>query len=289
MSFRTVVITKRCKLDLKIGYMVIRDEVETKKIFINEISTLIIENTAISLTAALLCELNKNKINIIFCDEKRNPLCEVLGLYGSHNTSLKIKKQIEWDLYIKQSVWTEIVYQKILNQKKILEKFKLKESTLLQKYLQDMHFYDLSNREGHSAKVYFNALFGKTFSRSQPNNINYALNYGYNILLSCFNREIVLNGYLTQIGIFHDNIYNKFNLSSDLMEPFRVIIDECVFNMDLYEFEKIQKLQLIDLLNKEIIIEGKNQYLNNAIKIYCKSVLDAITEKDISLIKFIEV
>ena len=57
MSFRTVVITKRCKLDLKIGYIVIRDEAETKKIFLNEISTLILETTAISITTALLCEL----------------------------------------------------------------------------------------------------------------------------------------------------------------------------------------------------------------------------------------
>ncbi len=289
MSFRTVVITKRCKLDLKIGYIVIRDEVETKKIFLNEISTLILETTAISITTALLCELIKNKINVILCDEKRNPLCEVLSLYGSHNTSLRVKAQTNWDLYTKQTVWTEIVYQKILNQSKILKKYGLDEYALLQKYLEEIAFYDETNREGHSAKVYFNALFGKGFSRSKDCNINAALNYGYNILLSTFNREIILNGYLTQLGIFHDNMYNKFNLSSDLMEPFRVIIDECVYNMDLTKFERNEKLQIVNLLNKEVIIEGKRQYLNNAIKIYCKSVLEAITDRDISLISFIEI
>ncbi len=289
MSFRTVVITNRCKLDLKIGYLVIRDEFNTTKIFINEISTLILESTAISITTALLCELTKNKINIIFCDEKRNPLCEVLSYYGSHNTSLKVKNQINWDLFIKQSVWTEIVREKISNQIHILQKYGFNEYLTLKKYLEEIQFYDYTNREGHSAKVYFNALFGKDFSRTQNNNINSALNYGYNILLSAFNREIILNGYITQIGIFHNNMFNKFNLSSDLMEPFRVIIDECVFNMDLYKFEKAEKMNIVNLLNNEIKIEGKNQYLNNAIKIYCKSILDAISDKDISLIKFIEI
>lgn len=289
MSFRTIVITKRCKLDLKLGYLVVRDELETTKIYINEISTLILESTAISITTALLCELTKNKINIIFCDEKRNPLCEISSYYSSHNSSLKIKNQINWDLFIKQSVWTEIVLQKIKNQKYILQKYGFKECELLDDYLKDMQFYDTTNREGHSAKVYFNALFGKDFSRAQNNNINAALNYGYNILLSSFNREIISNGYITQLGIFHDNMFNKFNLSCDLMEPFRVIIDECIFNMNLYKFEKDEKMQIVNLLNKEIIIERKTHYLNNAIKIYCKSVLDAISEKDISLIKFIEI
>ena len=289
MSFRTIVITKRCKLDLKLGYLVVRDELETTKIYINEISTLILESTAISITTALLCELTKNKINIIFCDEKRNPLCEISSYYSSHNSSLKIKNQINWDLFIKQSVWTEIVLQKIKNQKYILQKYGFKECELLDDYLKDMQFYDTTNREGHSAKVYFNALFGKDFSRAQNNNINAALNYGYNILLSSFNREIISNGYITQLGIFHDNMFNKFNLSCDLMEPFRVIIDECIFNMNLYKFEKDEKMYIVNLLNKEIIIERKTHYLNNAIKIYCKSVLDAISEKDISLIKFIEI
>lgn len=289
MNFRTIVITKRCKLDLKLGYLVVRDELETTKIYINEISTLILESTAISITTALLCELTKNKINIIFCDEKRNPLCEISSYYSSHNSSLKIKNQINWDLFIKQSVWTEIVLQKIKNQKYILQKYGFKECELLDDYLKDMQFYDTTNREGHSAKVYFNALFGKDFSRAQNNNINAALNYGYNILLSSFNREIISNGYITQLGIFHDNMFNKFNLSCDLMEPFRVIIDECIFNMNLYKFEKDEKMQIVNLLNKEIIIERKTHYLNNAIKIYCKSVLDAISEKDISLIKFIEI
>ena len=53
MSWRTVIITTRCKLDLKMGYKVIRGE-DTKRIFLDEIAVLLIENPAVSFTGCLL-------------------------------------------------------------------------------------------------------------------------------------------------------------------------------------------------------------------------------------------
>ena len=64
MSWRIVVISKRCKLDLKMGYMVVRSE-ETKRIYLDEISMVIIENIAVSITGCLLAELNARKIKVI--------------------------------------------------------------------------------------------------------------------------------------------------------------------------------------------------------------------------------
>ena len=124
------------------------------------------------------------------------------------------------------------------------------------------------------------------FTRSEENTINAALNYGYSIILSAFNRKIVAQGYLTQLGIFHDNMFNSFNLASDLMEPFRVIIDRRVKEMKIETFEKGEKMWLVDTLNAEVRINGRRELVSNAIKIYCKSVLESLEEKDISLIKF---
>lgn len=53
MSWRTVVISNRCKLDLKMGYMVVRGE-DTKRVFLDEMAVLMIENPAVSLTGCLL-------------------------------------------------------------------------------------------------------------------------------------------------------------------------------------------------------------------------------------------
>ncbi len=419
MSWRTVVITSRAKLDLKLNYMVIRGDGITRiflgelstliiestevsitacllcelakrkvkvifcdtRIFLGELSTLIIESTEVSITACLLCELAKRKVKVIFCDEKRNPCFEAVPYNGSHDTSAKIRKQIKWDKKAKDSVWTDIVTEKInqqmiflkylgleeyrlledyienieyrdetnreghaskvyfnaekINQQMIFLKYLgLEEYRLLEDYIENIEYRDETNREGHASKVYFNALFGKGFTRNDESTINAALNYGYTILLSAFNREIVASGYLTQVGVFHDNMFNYFNLSSDLMEPFRILVDKEVYKMafnreivasgyltqvgvfhdnmfnyfnlssdlmepfrilvdkevykmlDVNKFEKDEKMRLVNILNKEVVIDGKRNYVNNAIKIYCKSVFEAINENDTSLIKF---
>ncbi len=286
MSWRTVVISRSAKLDYQMGYMVIRQE-QTTRIFINEIRTVILETTAVSLTGTLLCELVKNKVKVIFCDEKRNPCSELLPYYGSHDTSAKIRTQIAWSDEIKTSVWTEIVTEKIRKQMELLLRIeKCEEAALLQSYTEEIEFGDATNREGHAAKVYFNALFGKDFTRASDTNINAALNYGYSIILSAFTREVAANGYITQIGLFHDNMFNQFNLASDLMEPFRPVVDWTVYNMQLDTFEKAEKMLLVDVLNQNLIINDRTEFVGNAIKIYCKSVFDALGDKDISLLRF---
>ena len=115
MSWRTVVISNSAKLDYKLDYLVVR-QTDIVKIHLSEISVLLIESTAVSITAALMNELMKRKIKVIFCDEKRNPSSEVIPYYGSHDTSAKIKKQISWPQEIKTMVWTEIVAEKIRQQ-----------------------------------------------------------------------------------------------------------------------------------------------------------------------------
>lgn len=278
-------ISSNAKLDYQLGYLVVRRDVTTK-IYLNEISMLLIESTAVSLTSSLLCELVKHKIKVIFCDEKRNPSSELLPYYGSHDTSVKVREQTQWSESDKKNAWATIVGEKIRKQAEFLEQLGKKEAGMLQGYISEMEYGDATNREGHAAKVYFNALFGMDFSRSEDNSYNAALNYGYSILLSAFNREVVANGYITQIGLFHDNMFNSFNLASDLMEPWRVLVDRKVFFMKPGNFEHEQKMELVNILNEEVVIGGKREFINNAIKIYCKSIFDAIAEKDMSLIKF---
>lgn len=285
MSWRTIVISSSAKLDYKLDYLVVRQE-EITKIHLSEISILLIENTAVSTTAALLNELIKRKIKVIFCDEKRNPSSELVSYYGCHDSSAKIRNQIRWNDEIKELIWTEIVSEKIRNQRNTLKYFNKKEYFMLDEYLSQIEIGDTTNREGHSAKVYFNALFGMDFTRTSDNPTNAALNYGYGTLLSTFNREIVANGYITQLGLFHDNMFNHFNLGSDLMEPFRTLVDKIVYNLKPEIFNHDEKMEVLNVLNKEVIIDDKINYVNNAIKIYCKSVFDAINQQDVSLIKF---
>lgn len=286
MSWRVVVIDNQAKLDYKMGYLVVRG-LETKRILIDEIAVLMITNPAVSFTGFLVEALTDKKVKVIFCDTKRNPVAELMPHHGCHDSSAKIRTQVGWNQAIKDMVWRDIVSEKIRKQAELLlELGKTEQAGLLDTYIGQVEIADATNREGHAAKVYFNALFGMDFTRSADIPVNAALNYGYSILLSAFNREVSANGYLTQLGIFHGNMFNHFNLACDLMEPFRVIVDRKVLQMKPVQFEKSEKLELLSLLDQKVVIDGQNQFLFNAIKIYTKSVLDAINDNDCGEIRF---
>ena len=286
MAFRTVVIKNRAKLEYQLNHLVVRG-VEEKRVCLNEINTLIIETTAVTVTAVLLCELAKRAIKVIFCDEKYQPSFECIPYYESFENNKRILQQINWSKEIKGKVWQQIIKAKIKGRaNNLFTTNMIKAADSLVSYTKEVKHHDSTNREGHAAKVYFNALFGKDFSRHDKENpINIALNYGYTILLSAINRCIVSAGYLTQLGIWHDNEFNDFNFGSDLMEPFRPLVDSIVLNMeDLSLFRKV----LNNLLNTKVRIDGKNTLLVNALTIYTRSVFFALNNNDAKAIKFME-
>ena len=251
---------------------------------------LLIETTEASLTAALLAEMMERKIKVIFCDRKRNPSAELVPYYGAHDVSAKIKQQIAWSESVKGEVGTAIIRAKIKMQAALLQKLGLNTAAMLDEYAAQLQYRDASNREGHAAKVYFNSLFGMGFTRADDIAVNAALNYGYMVLLAACNREITANGYLTQLGLIHDNIFNAFNLGSDIMEPLRPFVDLLVYNMladeKLYFFDKEQKHDVLAVLTANVMNNEKQVTLNYAIKLYCKSVFDALNNNDVSLIKW---
>lgn len=284
MGFRTVIVSSHSKLEYALNYLVYKTVDEVKRIHIHEIHTLIIESTTVSITSALLAELIKQKVKVIFCDEKRNPSSELIPYYGDSISYQRINEQIKWKENIKNLVWQKIVQEKIKQQAYVLSKKRPDEAIILSNYAKEVELDDATNREGHAAKFYFNRLYGENFSRNSSDKINTFLNYGYTLLLSQFNRYIVAKGYLTQLGIHHKNPFNPFNLSCDLMEPFRPFIDLKVTDLSEDNF----KNKLISFLNHPVYIHGKKQTLIHAIQIYCSSVFLALNTGKIECIQFLE-
>ena len=284
MGFRTVIVSSHSKLEYALNYLVYKTVDEVKRIHIHEIHTLIIESTTVSITSALLAELIKQKVKVIFCDEKRNPSSELIPYYGDSISYQRINEQIKWKENIKHLVWQKIVQEKIKQQAYVLSKKMHDEAIILSNYAKEVELDDATNREGHAAKFYFNRLYGENFSRNSSDKINTFLNYGYTLLLSQFNRYIVAKGYLTQLGIHHKNPFNPFNLSCDLMESFRTFIDLKVTDLSEYNF----KNKLISFLNHPVYIHGKKQTLIHAIQIYCSSVFLALNTGKIECIQFLE-
>lgn len=286
MGWRTVCITEPTKLELKLGYLVARSE-QTTRISLSEIETLIVESTSSALTTALLCELSKRKIKVIFCDEKHNPYAELIDYYGSTDCLRRLKEQLAWSDERCEWVWTEIVREKILRQATLLKEQKQDlAAQMLHQYIEELKPGDSGNREAHAAKVYFNALFDEGFSRQHDSPLNAALNYGYSLLLSSFNKAIVSRGYLTQLGLHHHNTFNPFNFSSDLMEPYRPLVDRFVLSYEFTQFKKEEKHLMLEVLNLKVKIGDTQQLLQQAIDRYCSSVFTALNSQKPQQIEF---
>lgn len=286
MAFRTIVINNRCKLEYSLNYLVCRRDTVNTKVLLDEIKMIIINSTQVTLTSSLIAECINKKIKIIFTDVKHNPAGEIISYYNNYYSYRKIKEQISFSDESKNRLWQLIIIEKIKNQaKNLLYKNKLESYEMLIEYAKKVLVGDTSNREGHRAKVYFNSLFGNDFNRDLNIFTNQALNYGYSIILSSINREIKSLGYLTELGIHHIGESNPFNLSCDLIEPLRPLIDSLVIKEIINENN--YKEMYINLLSLKVKYNGKEIILDNAIHLYAEDLLNYLKTGNEERIRFI--
>lgn len=286
MAFRTIVIKNRCKLEYSLNYLVCRSDTE-KRVVLDEIECLIIQNTNVSITCALLSALSEKKIKVIFCDGKANPQAELTPYFNNYCSYKKIMQQINFDTTFKDILWQNIIYQKIYNEYRLLKSIKNENADKLKTYLEEIQIGDITNREGHAAKVYFNSLFGNSFYRDDAHNvINKYLNYGYSIIVSLISREIKVFGYLTEIGIHHKGETNSFNLTYDFFEPLRSYVDSFVVKKLVNE--ENYKSFFVKILENKVYFDGKIMFLDNAIHSYVQSLFTALVTNDIDKVRFIE-
>ena len=280
MGWRTIVVNTHSKLSYKNNYLIFKDASRTELIHLSEVDILLLETTDIVLSTMLIKRLVDENILVIFCDDKRLPTAYLMPYYGRHDSSLQLSRQITWSEEVKAQVWTTIIAQKILNQAFYLGScgFLEKSQSVIDLY-HGLNLFDPSNREGHAARIYFNTLFGNDFSREQDNDVNAALDYGYTLILSMFAREIVLSGCMTQFGLKHANQFNQFNLASDIMEPFRPIIDRIVYENRKSSFVKIKR-ELFTIFSDTFHYNGKDMYLTNIVSDYTKKVIQALNQPE---------
>ena len=191
-----------------------------------------------------------------------------------------MQEQLAWGEPIKKRVWQRIVKHKIQQQAALLEYFgMIDQAKLLHSASQEIRSGDVTNREAYAAKLYFQSLFGEGFSRGADDAINGALNYGYAILLSMLNREIVARGYLTQNGITHRNEYNQYNLACDFMEPFRPLVDRMVLENVSLDFERDDRLLLSDFGNSKVSYRDGQYRVASVVSYYVQDCLNALNKK----------
>jgi CRISP-associated protein Cas1 len=282
MGWRSVIISQHAKLSYSGNRMLVQTMEGINQIPIDDIYLLLIDTTNAVITCELINRLNKVNARIVFTDDHGNPASELTNNFPNNRNVERLNQQIFWDSGRKEVLWTKIIARKIENQIQVLNLCTNENLTAFYNELDQLEIGDTSNREAVVARKYFKVLFDGDFNRRKPSATNAALNYGYAILLSDFNREIVSSGLLTYFGIHHDSLENAFNLSCDLMEPFRPVIDYWVARKRFNSLTPDIKFGLVSLLNSEIVYNHQNTILKNAISKYVSDCIKYLNDGQIN-------
>lgn len=99
-------------------------------------------------------------------------------------------------------------------------------------------------------------------------------------------KTIVAYGLEPSFGIHHKSQLNQFNLADDIIEPYRPIIDNFVYQNHMQWNEKFltsQKAELQLLLNSAAVIDGSRHSVANAIELTVQSIISSFESDDIKL------
>lgn len=288
MSHRIIYIEKCEYLRLYLDNLKIEWKDDELLIPVSDIQILVIDNYKSNLSIPLINKLSENNVCTILCGIDHLPKSYIYPLNGHFSQSGNINKQIKWDETKKAILYQKIVRAKIFNQIEILKINGKSQKVIdrLTQFMNEVEIGDVSNREGLSAKMYFRELFGDDFIRFENDVINAGLNYGYIIFRSLITSIIVAKGYLPNLGIFHIGKQNMFNLSDDVIEVFRPLVDDYVYNnmRDDILFKQEHREQLIQLTLKKMIIDHRKQTIANTIYIYLENIFKELETDEISYI-----
>lgn len=277
MGWRTIMISQHAKVSLTAGNLVIQTDSDRLHVPVDQVNVLLIQTLQAVITTAAVAALSEEHVKIIFTGRDGQPICETAECYPRLRTAALITSQVNWPRDRVTNLWTRVVAAKMTNQITVAN-FLGAETQGLRDEVDKLELNDATNREAVVARQYFPLLFGEDFSRSDLVPENAALNYGYSILLSLVDRVIVSKGYLTCFGIHHKNAGNGFNLGSDLMEPFRPIIDYWVAQQKINDLTPDVKFGLVRLFDLEMTYQGKKELFSNVVEKYvgqCLKYLNA--------------
>lgn len=275
MAYRNIFVVNKSEIHIKNNHLVI-DNGDCLSIPISDIKSLVFENPHSRISAYDLTVLSENNVTMIFCDKKHMPFANVVSPFDIHNKKALLEKQILCPE--KDSIWQAIVKQKIINQAQNLKNNGLCGDDI-EKIALEVLTGDKSFREAVAAKKYFRALFGDEFNRRNGSELNSALNYGYSVIRSEISKALVTHGFEPSVGIHHDNQFNNFNLSDDIIECFRPIVDNFVYNNSsriLNSFDIGVRAEEVLLLNEFVLYNNKRYQVSSAIDAVVSSLKNAI-------------
>ncbi len=296
MIKRTLFFSNAVCLTLKNKQLVIQNKatLEESSVPLEDIGFVILENNQIYISIPLINALAENNAAVVFCNEKHLPFSMNLILDCNTIQNQLFSFQINATVPTKKKCWKQIIEQKINNQAKMLEKYKIN-SRKLKSMASDVKSGDSTNREALAAKMYWDLLIDVEWIRTRfgeyPNNL---LNYGYAILRAATARSLIGSGLLPTLGIHHHNKYDAYTLADDIMEPYRPYIDDEVMeyintNNSSEELTVDFKKKVLNVLTRDVLIGNVTRPLMVALSITSSSLAKVFSgeAKNLALPEFI--
>ena len=291
-AWKTIRITKPCRLRIDNGNLLVEDDELRFKLSLEDTDSIIFEGDRFMISAKVLAALSKYKIATLFCDEYYLPSAILHPYHQSSLATKTLKSQLAVTPSYTDRLWQRIIVAKIGLQREVLEVLG-KEAEKLKIYMTQVREADKYGAEAKSAKYYWSKLFNQLVREPDSFDIrNQALNYAYALIRSLLTRDLSAAGFLPALGIWHDNKYNAFNLSDDLMEPFRPIVDISVYRiLEFHSDEEMltpqMKKELINLLDIAYIEYEKGiSSLRSTSKLYIQFFKRSVEQGDPELLGF---
>ena len=270
MLKKSILLENKASLTTKNLQLVVKTETKESTIPIEDIGYIVIDNPEIYLSIPALNLLIDNNTAVIICNTNHLPNGMFLNLNSHHIQQEIFKNQINATVPLKKQLWQQTIVEKIKNQGILLEKITSKKNNfdfLASKVLSG----DTTNMEGVAASFYWKSFFEHDFKRERfgdyPNNF---LNYGYALLRAATARALSGSGLLNTLGIHHKSKYNAFALADDIMEPYRPIVDEKVFElMNHYKEQELNtqlKAELLQILTRTVYFKDEKSPLMVALQ-----------------------
>jgi CRISPR-associated protein Cas1 len=270
MLKRTILIENKSSISTKNQQLVLKSEIRESTIPIEDIGFLVLDHAEIYLSIPAMNLMIENNTAIIICSNNHLPNGMFLNLNSHHIQQEIFKNQIEASIPLKKQLWQQTIIEKIKNQGELLERLS-KNKNQFEYLATKVLSGDTSNMEGVAAQHYWKyfpfpnqekeGIKRERFG-DYPNNF---LNYGYAILRAATARAISGSGLLNTLGIHHKSKYNAFALADDIMEPFRPIVDEKVYQImqryDEQELNTLLKSELLQILTRTVYFKEEKSPL----------------------------
>lgn len=224
----------------------------------------------ITITSVLLEKAAQFGCSVIFMRQNYK-LISYMGCLTEGNTLLRLK---QFNAKNNEAQSRLIVINKMKNQaanlKKIREKNPVIQNAIIRigELTSDLEKMDalenasLLGIEGNASKIYFGAYFKdigwkSRKPRAKIDEINTLLDIGYTFLFNYIEANLKIYGFDVYYGFYHRLFFQRKSLVSDIIEPFRCIVEHCIRNG--FHLGKFKKEDFIERNQQYILRIDKNK------------------------------